>query len=63
MNEYLTTMFECLVYLAFFPGLPLTAYIVWSLIEEAMDKWVDEIHEENVRFKKYQKMFDEMHKG
>ena len=63
MNEYITTVFECLVYLAFFPGLPLASYLIWTLIEEKMDAWCDEIHEDNVRFKKYQKMFDEMHKG
>lgn len=63
MNEYITTILECLVYLAFFPGLPLAAYIIWSLIEEAMERYCDEIHEKDEKYRKYRKMFDEMNKG
>ena len=63
MNEYLVTILECLVYLAFFPGLPLMSYIVWTLIEKKMEKYCDEIHPEEYKFKKYKKMFEEMKKG
>lgn len=63
MNEVLVTGLECLVYLAFFPGLPIVSYIIWTLIEKFMDKYCDEIHEDNSKFKKYRKMFEEMRKG
>lgn len=63
MNEYLTTILECLVYLAFFPGLPVASYLIWTLIEKKMDKYIDEIHEKPERFRKYKKMFEEMRKG
>lgn len=64
MNEYVTTILECLVYLAFFPGLPIVSYAIWTLIERWMDKRCDEIDEaREERFRKYRKMFDEMRKG
>lgn len=46
----LKTLFECLVYLAFFPGLPLVGYLI--------SKIKDNGKEEKTRYERYKKMFD-----
>ena len=46
----LQTLFECLVYLAFFPGLPLVGYLI--------SKIKDNSKEEKSRYEKYRKMFE-----